>query len=51
MAKRVMKQKKFQRVILYARLERENRDVLETLYQVFLHLSQQHRVFLDVDTA
>lgn len=46
-----MKQKKFQRVILYARLERENRDVLETLQQVSVHLSEKHTVMLDPDTA
>lgn len=46
-----MKQKTFQRVILYARLERENRAVLETLQQVSAHLSQQHSVMLDPDTA
>ena len=46
-----MKQKTFQRVILYARLERENRAVLETLQQVSAHLSQQHTVMLDPDTA
>ena len=46
-----MRQKKFQRVILYARLERENRDVLETLQQVSAHLAQKHIVMLDPDTA
>lgn len=46
-----MNQKKFQRVILYARLERENNAVLETLHQVSECLSQQHTVLLDPDTA
>lgn len=44
-------QKTFQRVILYARLERENQAVLETLQQVATHLSQKHTVTLDPDTA
>lgn len=44
-------QKTFQRVILYARLERENQAVLETLQQVASHLSQKHIVTLDPDTA
>lgn len=44
-------QKIFQRVILYARLERENKTVLETLEQVAHHLAQKHIVMLDPDTA
>jgi NAD+ kinase len=47
----MLKQKKFQRVILYARLERENRAIVETLQQVAAHLTQRHLVFLDPDTA
>lgn len=47
----MMTHKTFQRVILYARLERENRAVLETLQQVAAHLSRQHSVLLDPDTA
>ena len=46
-----MIEKTFQRVILYARQERENQAVLETLYQVAAHLSQQHTVMLDPDTG
>lgn len=42
----------FQRVILYARLERENQAVLETLQHVAKHfLLQRHTVMLDPDTA
>ena len=44
-------QKIFRRVILYARLERENKAVLETLQMVAQHLRQQHTVMLDPDTA
>jgi len=46
-----MTEKTFQRVILYARQERENQAVLETLHQVAAHLSQRHTVMLDPDTA
>lgn len=46
-----MTEKTFRRVILYARQERENKAVLETLHQVSAHLSQQHTVMLDPDTA
>ncbi|PJD91593.1 MAG: NAD(+) kinase [Legionella sp.] len=41
----------FKRVILYARQQRENQDVMGTLQQVFAHLQQHHSVFIDPDTA
>lgn len=42
----------FQRVILYARQQRENQDVLETLQQLIHHLETHNlQVFLDEDTA
>lgn len=46
-----MKHKIFERVILYARQERENKAVIETLQQVSAYLSRQHTVMLDPDTA
>jgi NAD+ kinase len=42
----------FQRVILYARQQRENQDVIETLQQLITYLGQrQHDVYFDQDTA
>ncbi len=44
-------QSPFKRVILYARQQRENQDVMGTLQQVFTHLRQHHSVFIDPVTA
>lgn len=44
-------QNPFKRVILYARQQRENQDVMGTLQQVFTHLQQHLSVFIDPDTA
>lgn len=46
-----MTQKTFKRVVLYARQERENHAVMETLQQVFMHLRKHHEVLLDSDAA
>ena len=42
----------FQRVILYARQQRENQDVLETLQQLIIYLhKRQQATYFDEDTA
>ncbi|MCR9191327.1 MAG: NAD(+) kinase [Gammaproteobacteria bacterium] len=43
--------KPFQRVVLYARQQRDNEDVIETMQQVFTHLRKRFDVFIDTDTA